>query len=382
MQIPSRLTLHSIESSLSAIQRAPDQEVIWPINVRNIALGGEAALVQLIITWALSSRKAILNLPVRSLNEDQVDRFVRQIHGIAAVLLCNRALDQLGVDHYERLQANGLLKLLQLDGPKPREALHSRHDFTLLCADHLGRSNPRLAYHIQSGSAPIVRDEKYFRLLTDWIFRSIVPPKYVGNLEPFDSEAIGSILHEVFENTDQHATRDIEGNILKKSIRGFFARRHWLNPNEIEQLTKGFPALRSFVESFQGATAAKKELIEISIFDSGPGLAQRLKRKPLAELTTGEEFDAVQDCFRVGVTTKTRSGHGIGLRYVIRLLQQKRGFMRLRTGRLSLFADLSLTDDRALDQTLRLEDSSGAGLQRVGRMQGTLVTFLIPLVHQ
>jgi hypothetical protein len=200
-------------------------------------------------------------------------------------------------------------------------------------------------------------------------------------LRDYDPEAVGSLLHEVFENTDEHATRDIEGNILKKSVRGFFVRRHWLSPTEIEKLTDGYPPLRAFCESIPALADAKRQLIEVSVFDSGPGLAQRLRRKSLSALSTKEEFDAVQDCFRAGVTTKTHSGHGIGLQYVVRLLQQKKGFMRVRTGRLSLFADLSSVMGAEEEHMPKLRDASGSDLRRVGKVRGTLLTFLIPLVR-
>jgi hypothetical protein len=336
LQVPGQLNLRSIERSLSDLLRAPDQKVFWPMNVRGIALGGESALVQLMITWALGARKPGFNLPIRSLNEDQMESLVRQIHGLSATLLADAALDQSGHDHHEILQLYGLLKLRQLDGPNPRDVLHRQHDFTLLCADHLGRSSPRLAYLTPRGGAPIVRDEKYFRVLCEWIFKSIFPPAFLPTLKDYDPEAVGSLLHEVFENTDEHATRDIEGNILKKSVRGFFVRRHWLSASEIEHLTDGYPPLRVFCESIPTFGDGKRQLIEVSVFDSGPGLAQRLKNKPLAAMSTREEFDAVQDCFRAGVTTKTHSGHGIGLKYVVRLLRQKKGFMRVRTGRLPI----------------------------------------------
>jgi hypothetical protein len=99
-------------------------------------------------------------------------------------------------------------------------------------------------------------------------------------------------------------------------------------------------------------------------------------------MSTREEFDAVQDCFRAGMTTKVHSGHGIGLIYVLRLLRQKNGFLRIRTGRLSLFADLSHATGEEADGAFTLKDATGAGLRRVGRVQGTLLTFLIPLVRQ
>jgi hypothetical protein len=382
LQISGRLTLADIEKNLADLQRAPDQKVVWPMNVRNIALGGEVAFVQLIITWALNARKAILHLPVKDFSESKIDSFVRQLHGIVLALVCDSARDQNQVDFFDVLQANGLLKLYQMDSSKPRDTLHRQHDLALLCVDHLGRGNPRLLYNSASGSSAI-RSEKEFRILVHWIFRSITPPTYTRQITAADADVIGSMLHEVFENTDEHATRDIEGNVIRKSIRGFFARHHWLSDHETETLTENYPALRKFCKAIPLIRTSSRRLIaEISVFDSGPGLAQRLTGRALSVLSLQEEFEAVQNCFRGGVTTKSHAGHGIGLRYVANLLRQKGGFLRLRSGRLSLVADASSGQNQEIDASLDLRDASDSKLQKLRPMQGTLISLLIPLTTQ
>jgi hypothetical protein len=382
LQVSSRLTLQSIEENLSIIRRAPDQKVFWPLNVRGAALGAEAALVQLLVTWASEARKAALHLSTNSLSHEQIDDFVRQLYGIVASLVCDGAFDQNGRNYHDLLQTNALLKLYQLDGPNPRSALHRLHDVAILCADHLGRSSPRLLYYTGQDRAPVVRNEKEFRLLADWLFKSIVPAEYDREVDRLDTDSIGSMLHEIFENTDEHATRDINGNALNKSIRGFFARHHWLSQHETVALTAGYPALKRFCDAMPATSSdARRQLIELSVFDSGPGFAQRLTNKPLSTLSTKEEFDAVQHCFRGGITTKIHSGHGIGLKYVVRLLRQKKGFLRLRTGRLSLFADLSSPTAMDAEGPPSLRDASDGDIRRVSPVQGTLLSLLIPLVR-
>jgi hypothetical protein len=377
LQIPSQLTLQSIEDSLSALVRAPDQKTIWPLHVRGIALGGEAALVQLLITWSLLARSPSLNLAVPTLTSEHVDDFIQQLHGFAASLLADSALDTSGRDHQPFLRDAALLKLYQLDGPAPRDALRRLHNFTILCADHFGRSTPRLLYYSSTERAPLVRNEKEFRLFANWVLRSVIPERF-RRLPSADGDVIGSMLHEIFENTEDHATRDLNNNVLRKSLRGFFARHHWLSDHEADTLTDGFPALRRFCHAIP-SRGSRKQLIEISVFDSGPGFAQRLTNMRLAALSTKKEFEAVSDCFRGKVTTKTHAGHGIGLKYVVRLLRQKGGFLRLRTGRLSLFADLSGNESISSDEPPALRDAGDGEITRRGQMQGSLISLLIPL---
>jgi hypothetical protein len=377
LQVPGHLNLQAIEDSLLSLQRLPDQKTIWPFHVRGIALGGEAALAQLIITWALAARRPALNLPTGSFTPQQIDEFVSQLHGLTASLVCESAVDQSGEQHQELLRANALLKLHELDGSTPRNALHRLHDLTILCADHLGRNTPRLLYYSGVDRAPSVRNEKEFRLLVHWILRSITPESRQRRNSSI-GDAVGSMLHEVFENTEEHATKDLEGNLLRKSLRGFFARHHWLSEHESDTLTEGYPALRQFCRAIP-SSGTRKQLLEISVFDSGPGFAQRLTKTKLSELSTKQEFGAVRDCFRGRVTTKTHSGHGIGLKYVLRLLRQRQGFLRLRTGRLSLFADLSKDGLTEADSAPDLRDASGGEVARRAVVQGTLMSLLIPL---
>jgi signal transduction histidine kinase len=219
-------------------------------------------------------------------------------------------------------------------------------------------------------------------MLTKNLLENIIP-KARSKFIPAISEAIGGMLHEVFENTDEHATTDLANNALKKSIRGFFLRRHWLVEDTISELTADFPALEEFCKSIPPEEGSKRrQLIEISVFDSGPGLAQRVTKRTLSGMPIPAEFAAVQSCFREGVSTKLRQGHGIGLHYVLELLQQEKGFIRVRTGRLSLYGDLSSVQAEDGRFELSLRDASGQEPQRMGRVQGTLITILIPLLKQ
>jgi hypothetical protein len=92
---------------------------------------------------------------------------------------------------------------------------------------------------------------------------------------------------------------------------------------------------------------------------------------------------AVIDCFKKNATSKRHGDYGQGLPLVIKLLREKRGFLRLRTGRLSLYEDYS----RPVGDPDSPPDLQGGYLpdksvRTLSRVEGTLVTLLVPLQSQ
>ena len=127
-----------------------------------------------------------------------------------------------------------------------------------------------------------------------------------------------------------------------------------------------------------GQEGKQTNLLEISTFDAGSGFAETFRRKPIAGMTHDEELEAVQTCFGKNQTSKGRSGFGQGLYRVLRLLKQKNGFLRLRTGRLSLWLDLAASqwndaDEKIPDLNVWTTD------EPLALARGTVVSIFVPL---
>ena len=91
------------------------------------------------------------------------------------------------------------------------------------------------------------------------------------------------------------------------------------------------------------------QLLEISVFDTGPGLglrwlSEKEGRQSYAEISHDEELAAVQTCFKKHATTKASQFKGQGLSMALMALKRLDAFMTLRTGRLSLYQDFSRSD--------------------------------------
>jgi hypothetical protein len=127
-------------------------------------------------------------------------------------------------------------------------------------------------------------------------------------------------------------------------------------------------------------------LLELSIFDSGPGFAAKMAREELGlSVSLDKEFELVNRCFLKNKTSISEQGYGMGLPRVMRVLKEHGGFLGLRTGRLSLsrFFDPA-SPDRASklnthDLTLTDSETSSGVLTRKGSIAGASVTIFLPL---
>jgi hypothetical protein len=168
-------------------------------------------------------------------------------------------------------------------------------------------------------------------------------------------ESIGSLLYELFKNTDEHATTDENGRLYAKSLRAVMAKFVQLSPESTEEnvvssdpsLTKYLAATFANRRSADNAMAssAQTQLLELTVLDTGPGLAKRwLSRYGIdekQEISIDEEVDIVHKCFALHATTKSTNASGGGLSHVVGVLSQLKAYMRLRTGRICLVQDFS-----------------------------------------
>ena len=111
------------------------------------------------------------------------------------------------------------------------------------------------------------------------------------------------------------------------------------------------------------------------MLDSGPGFAATRTGTPLDQLTLDAEEAAVRARFGRG-SAKGQSRFGEGLPRVMRLLRRQKGFLRLRSGKLSSYIDFSDEDQGGEAVLQRYQQSDLAGLSPIA---GSLLTVLIPM---
>ena len=376
MRIAAQASITEIEAALTALNAAdPAERLKLPTNLRHAASGGEAALTQLIVTWAQRRRGGTLETFIE--NHDQIDDFIRRLTGLVAALC---AQEILGSGSQGSLLAEvrqaALARLDVLQSAKPRGAYRGL-SAEILCADHLGRDAPYLLYLPgKSGSAQL-RPRELFPDLASWLLRRTVPHEYHELIDPETPEALGGMIFELFKNTQDHAKVDALGNLLDISIRAVKTVHHAVLPAHLAAMVEGYPPLARFCASLKPPRdAAQTHVFELSVLDSGPGFAVTRLGRSLPEIGQDEEEAAVRDCFST-FTAKGSSRFGQGLPHVLRLLRRERGFLRLRTGSVSLHADYS--GDAVPSDEEVLQYHREADMARPAPVAGSLLTVLIPL---
>ena len=375
MRIGARSTIAATERALEVLAQAePGEPLKLPINLRHLAGGAEASLAQLIISWAQKNQGATLETYIRT--EDQIDKFVRRLPGLAAALCVDEALGQGSIRSiHSKLRRVALDRLERLQSNKPMEGYRGQ-SAEIVCADHLGRDTPYLLYLPDPHNGSVLRSRENFRDLAAWLLRVAIKGSYRAHVLPDAADAIGAMLYEIFKNTEDHALTDIAGDLLDVSIRAITTNHHQLAPDHLARIVDEYPPLSQYCEALtvpRGATYT--HLFELSVLDSGPGFASTWTGMPLDQLPLDEEEAAVQACFGRG-SAKGESRFGEGLPHMKRLLRQQKGFLRLRTGRLSFFIDFSAEDQA--DEAI-LHRYQQADLATLAPVAGSLLTILIPM---
>jgi len=185
---------------------------------------------------------------------------------------------------------------------------------------------------------------------------------------------LSALVYQLFLNADEHGSYDARGMRLEEAMRGIVLR---VTPvSKARSFVAASPndtPLRGYISRLVATTGGRKDgrggdsdktetdqssrplwLVELSVFDTGPGLALRwLSGKEgltdAASMSTEKELEAVQTCFRKHATTKDSAFRGEGLMVALRAMRKLQAFMTVRTGRYSLYQDFSRGSEAATE---------------------------------
>jgi hypothetical protein len=340
------------------------------------ACGGSAALAQVICTWARRSPEQPL-VPQLEAGRTLGDLALRP-HGLAAILMAKSINGPGGED----------CRPAAYDAAKTVVMAMNRFDFrattkgnavSLLCADET--SLGYLAPFYAQGS--VLRSEAEFEQLANDILRAAVNERRADEMSRYAAD-VGVMMRELIDNTHRYARQDTRGNRYRKSVRGLHAQTHQVEPAGVDKLAGDYIPLAGYLGGIASRFRSKHvQVLEISIFDSGPGLAAHAQGAELTDaIDIGDEQRLVQSRFFAPDQSYARDGAGKGLRRTLRRLKADGGFLRLRTGRTSFYKDFrESSTDTLVRSDLELSDAVSLSpvATQMARAEGTLLTLLIPL---
>ncbi len=377
MKIAGNCTIATSEQALIELAKTTvDQPLQLPTRIRHAAGGAEAALTQLIVTWAQKNDHRKIATYIKSPEDPQIDNFVRKLPGITAALCADEISGSTKkTDITSSVTRAAIARLEQLSSSKPASAFRGP-SAEIICADHIARGTPYLLYQKNVTGGGELRSRGNFRSLAAWLLKKSIPQKY---RETFDAEklgdAIGGMLYEAFKNTEDHALVNERGDVLKTSIRAIKTNRVDIEPGVLVRILEDFPPLAEYCQSLSPDGGVQTHFFELSVIDSGPGFASTWTNKPLNNLSYEEEEQAVRQCFGHG-SAKQRDRFGEGLPHVLRILEQEKGFLKLRTGRLSFYINYAKSNTKKNSDLLQLYTPKG---DKLAPVSGSLLTIILPL---
>ena len=376
-RFPKLFALEAVDAVLEELRKEAYKEIQLPTKVSADALGAEVALTQTVATWMRNSPEGALRLyaPAGEEGKPQLDRFVSSVYGFTAALMAAKILSNDGAtdltrDVYSRAR-------LVSDRMWAGVATSTRgHRGLQICADHTSMWKlPSLYFH--NGE---VREPLEFGDLARQMVERQAGTQYRATLSADFYRSVGSLLYELFRNTHEWARAKADGELYSKSVRGLVFKVHKMEGRVLERLVSDSP-LQGYVYERAIFTAKRNiRCLEISVFDTGPGLADRWLGGSAAKVTLQQEYEACMHCLGKHRTTSRHENAGMGLYRVLRLLTPLEGFLRVRSGRLCLYRDFVKSPLSEGDMSEHLSDWSGRqSLTERPTVSGCTYTMIIPL---
>jgi hypothetical protein len=396
IEVEGSNTVADFERRLGEIAEASgDADLLLPRKLKKRFIGGLAAQLQLLVTWRHSCPTGRVRLHTHSTEgaelERLLERFVRTDHGLAAACLaelCTRSGDE---DLSSQAQPIWESRMKDLQ-PDVNLYFHGQEVLGVCLDDSNFAVSPNLYF-----SAENPREDQDFETLAKKAIEDLWPNTDADRLSELnkpEAKPLGKLLCELFHNTHFWARRDAFGRAYppKSSLRGI--RLELLNflRSEEADLVAEQPTLAAYMQRPELAPHdERRRLVEMTIFDCGPGIASReLLRKGYDANTCpppAAEQKALRECLKRHFSSdRFDPSKGVGLHESFKCLSQLKSFLWVRSGHLSLYRDFVAQpyDPENSDREPFLLDwtTQAAAAISMPRAQGAFITALIPITHR
>lgn len=398
LTIGREISISSIEDlykKLDSQRRKNYVDLSIPMNPKFIGFGALSSLFQFFGTWRRLNNcgRLIINSKVASeISGEGIEASVKQYYGfLASVLAWDKGIiTKNGKDIRNQFKKpNSEYANLLQSGEFEKSA---RGDSVLFpFFDHLDINRGLLPIVYRNG---VLQDEKEFDNLTERIIEITTKNNSVlkKNFRSLKVH-INGILYELFDNTNKWAKHSFTGKALNPNVRGIYGKFYKLELKNVRAYTNS-TGLRKYFKKIQENNVSQEEYIkyvafmELSVFDSGPGLAPKYDGRDIQEMTLEEEYSILLKCLKKHTTSHKEFGdfesRGLGLHRIMGLLDKKGGFLKIRSGRMLLYRDFithPLYSKGQDSPNYGLLDWEMDGTKPTNRpkAEGTLITILIPV---
>lgn len=388
IKIPKKITSEILEGILEKINKSTENvDLAIPTSIEYRGFGIIPNLYLVLFTW-MRNKKGNIILSIKKDDDNAIKDFACDFYGYMILSTLWRHCDIINDEKESiKLQFKEYTSLMHfniesLSNELPKESI------MIPCFDHYsnekGLPHWFYPYDFSFCETPSNLENSIYH-----IFKNL-SINYQGRVnrnlaDSFDD--VVKIIWELLKNTDEHAKKDyLDKAKLLPSSRGLFMRIQRSSKSVFIDNTKHL-GLKKYYNS-----ALNNEehifILEISVFDSGPGLVKRFLGENWSSIVNvNNDIDAIRKCLIKGQTsviTSQGKNKGYGLDEVLRLLDTKKGFLKIRTGRISIYRDLvetpyKITQEPKEIELVDWEKNSSDEYSEMNNTEGTLITLAYPL---
>lgn len=395
IELPASLSLDKMDSFIRRVKMSDDdQPLLLPVGKRNSAFGGIAIAVQSINTWANLSLNKKLVLKESSMKDaDYFTDLINTPHKFTAAMM-SKEISFSGTPNISiRRDINILAK----------EAIESQSDNLFgqqhgrLCwysfVDHSTKGfdsnfyNNSPSFHSEPKSYEEIRN-----IISAMVLKSSTVAGGAISLDDDSIDDIGRIFYELFVNTHEHGSRDLNRDKwIKPGNRLIYTYGINLSDEAINNYLINDEVLSEYISSLKQTNVSSRRFIEISIIDSGLGYCGRWLADHSdagSTLDVDDEYTIIKKCLKFRSSSTDNDVKGNGLPSVMASLTKLNGFMKIRSNRVSIYRDFNTipysfeeSDDcKFLDWSTK--SYCDENITEHSEVRGVSITILVPLIDK
>ncbi|MBC5837568.1 hypothetical protein [Flavobacterium muglaense] len=342
ISIKNEISYLEIEKAYKVLKKSSNVDLYIPANITGKQLGIYSEIIQLIITWSrLSTGKLYIHYNSTTLElEDKIDvMFNRYWNFVAGCMGYKNGiylLDQTEVSAIVAKVIKERTKFFKLN-----ENWKKGTNSFIPSVQHSANPFPS-AFYFSNGTLKSKKEiiELSKNILID-ISKSYISGTSTFVLEHYD-KLIGEIIFELIENTHYWSQSDYSNKTFPTGLRGLVFSSHHGNKETLLNNCKDDKPLYEYISNLITNNVADNVIVEISVFDSGSGLASKWSKKDISDFNSKDViYEAIIDCLIKNNTSDKTSSYerGFGLHNMMKLLGDRKGFLKLRTNGLKLVRD-------------------------------------------
>ncbi len=336
MRFPSDLTNDELESLYKSLD---SEEFNLPINHKVLRIGLLSRACQFFITVLKRNNRKKIKFYNFDLSKDgAIDGLLSSPQNLTSILMSDKVYEKDKDENGLKVESELKSRInLNLQKRLNEKIFRSGNTFQMFAVDHsIKRYAFPSCFYSPEESVSLRKSDYYSSLIRRII--AVTPSKRVFNAGQVDG--LGQAIYELIENTEQHAKIELYTGKSKKSVRSLIVEYKLINKNiKSSDIGGDETPVTDYLEKIRERNDTL-HLLEISIFDSGEGIFKTLSRKREADVDVIDEVNVIRRSFSKGETSKVNSqGVGRGLFNVRSLLSDRKGFISIRSGRVSLYRD-------------------------------------------